>query len=73
MKKVKTDQLKFVIFTAMKNPCMLHGRVFVLTLSSLTPLLLTNLMGTFIFIILRAHRRAPVRCDVVVIHTSIHT
>ena len=26
----KTNQLKTVIFTAVKNPCMLHGRVFVM-------------------------------------------
>ena len=30
MKKVKKNQLKIVIFTAVKNRCILHGRVFVI-------------------------------------------
>ena len=30
MKKVKKIQPKIVIFTAVKNRCMLHGRVFVM-------------------------------------------
>ena len=30
MKKVKTNQLKIVIFTAIKYRCRLHGRVFVM-------------------------------------------
>ena len=30
MKIVKKAQLKIVIFTAVKNRCMLHGRVFVM-------------------------------------------
>ena len=30
MKIVKTIQLKIVIFTAVKNRCMLNGRVFVM-------------------------------------------
>ena len=30
MKKVKKFQLKIVIFTAMKNRCILHGCVFVM-------------------------------------------
>ena len=30
MKIVKKFQLKIVIFTAVKNRCMLHGRVFVM-------------------------------------------
>ena len=30
MKKVKRIQLKIVIFTAVKNRCILHGRVFVM-------------------------------------------
>ena len=30
MKIVKKIQLKIVIFTAMKNRCILHGRVFVI-------------------------------------------
>ena len=30
MKKVKKIQMKIVIFTAVKNRCMLHGRVFVM-------------------------------------------
>ena len=30
MKIVKTFQLKFVIFTAVKNSCILYGRVFVM-------------------------------------------
>ena len=32
MKIVKIIQLKIVIFTAMKNRCILHGRVFVMIL-----------------------------------------
>ena len=35
MKMVKTNQLKTVIFTPLKNPCMLHGRVFVMFKMSL--------------------------------------
>ena len=31
MNIVNKFQLKIVIFTAMKNRCMLHGRVFVMT------------------------------------------
>ena len=31
IKIVKTFQLKIVIFAAVKNRCMLHGRVFVMT------------------------------------------
>ena len=31
MKVVKIIQLKIVIFTAVKNRCILHGRVFVMT------------------------------------------
>ena len=31
MKIVKKIQLKIVIFTAVKNRCMFHGRVFVMT------------------------------------------
>ena len=31
MKLVKTIQLKIVIFTAVKNRCILHGRVFVMS------------------------------------------
>ena len=30
MKIVKKNQLKIVIFTAVKNRCILHGRVFVM-------------------------------------------
>ena len=30
MKKDKIFQLKIVIFTAVKNRCILHGRVFVM-------------------------------------------
>ena len=30
MKILKTNQLKTVIFAAVKNPCILHGRVFVM-------------------------------------------
>ena len=30
MKKVKRNQQKIVFFTAVKNRCMLHGRVFVM-------------------------------------------
>ena len=32
MKIVKNFQMKIVIFTAVKNRCMLHGRVFVMIL-----------------------------------------
>ena len=32
MKIVKIIQLKIVIFTAMNNRCILHGRVFVMSL-----------------------------------------
>ena len=32
MKKVKKIQLKIVIFTAVKNHCIFHGRVFVMIL-----------------------------------------
>ena len=32
MKKVKQFQLKTIIFTAVKNRCVLHGRVFVMYL-----------------------------------------
>ena len=32
MKIVKENQLKIVIFTVMKNRCILHGRVFVMCL-----------------------------------------
>ena len=45
MKIVKTFQLKIVIFTAVKNRCILHRRVFVMKVgSSLTaaPLLLLD-------------------------------
>ena len=31
MKLVQKIQLKIVIFTAVKNRCMLHGRVFVMS------------------------------------------
>ena len=34
MKIVKTFRLKIVIFTALKNRCMLHGRVFVMFLGT---------------------------------------
>ena len=34
MKIVKTFQPKMIIFTAMKNRCMLHGRVFVMTIKA---------------------------------------
>ena len=30
MKNVKKNQLKIVIFTAVKNRCILHGRVLVM-------------------------------------------
>ena len=33
MKKVQKYQMKIVIFTAAKNHCMLHGRVFVMPIS----------------------------------------
>ena len=35
MKKVKQFQPKIVIFTAVKNRCMLHGHVFVMDISCL--------------------------------------
>ena len=41
MKIIKQFQLKIVIFTAVKNRCLLHGRVFVMTLS-LMPEVLFN-------------------------------
>ena len=31
MKKVKKTQPKIVIFTAVKNRCILHGRVFIMS------------------------------------------
>ena len=31
MKIAQKNQLKIIIFTAMKNGCMLHGHVFVMT------------------------------------------
>ena len=34
MKIVKTNSLKSVIFTAVKNRCILHGRVFVMDIFS---------------------------------------
>ena len=37
MKKVKKNQLKIVIFTAVKNCCILHGRVFVMSFFQLRP------------------------------------
>ena len=37
MKKVENFQLKIVIFTAMKNRCILHGRVFVLQNLAIVP------------------------------------
>ena len=36
MKIVKIIKLKIVIFTAVKNRCILHGRVFVMTPLSIT-------------------------------------
>ena len=33
MNIVKRNQLKIVIFTAVKNRCILHGRVFVMVFS----------------------------------------
>ena len=36
MKIVKKIQLKFVIFTAVKNRCILHGRVFAMGTCNLT-------------------------------------
>ena len=36
MKIVKKIQPKIVIFTGVKNPCMLHGRVFVMEKSAVT-------------------------------------
>ena len=32
-KKVEKNKLKIVIFTAVKNRCKSHGRVFIMTLS----------------------------------------
>ena len=34
MKIVKKSQLKIFIFTAMKNRCILHGRVFVMEMKA---------------------------------------
>ena len=39
MKIVKIFQPKIVIFTAVKNRCMLHGRVFVMTFRGLCTIL----------------------------------
>ena len=36
MNKVKQIQIKIVTFTAMKNRCILHGRVFVMSYYSVT-------------------------------------
>ena len=35
MKIVKTNQLRIVVFTAVKNRFILHGRVFVMTKSGI--------------------------------------
>ena len=48
MKIVKKFQLKIVIFTAVKNRCILHGRVFVMVKSKqylelVLPVLQTNM------------------------------
>ena len=40
MKKVQKIQLKIVIFTAVKNRCKLHGRVFVMSVRSYVSLVL---------------------------------
>ena len=49
MKIVKKNQLKIVIFTAVKNRCILHGRVFVMVRISVFDCrvcpMLHNLMG----------------------------
>ena len=34
MKIIKKNQPKIIIFTAMKNCCMLHGRVFIMIILS---------------------------------------
>ena len=39
MKIVKKNQLKIVIFTAVKNHCILHGRVFVMKILSILDLI----------------------------------
>ena len=44
MKIVKKFQLKIVIFTAVKNRCILHGRVFVMPFSFLAPDHIQNAM-----------------------------
>ena len=41
MKIEKKNQLKIVIFTAVKNRCMLHGRVFVMYSVQFVSLILT--------------------------------
>ena len=43
MKKVKNIQPKIVIFTAVKNRCMLHGRVFVMRFGDILEFLKNDL------------------------------
>ena len=42
----KKNQMKFVIFTAVKNRCILHGRVFVMTVE-IPSALPTSTLGCF--------------------------
>ena len=53
MKIVKRFQPKIVIFTAMKNRCILHGRVFVIAWADvqaeLMPMLLVHLKSLLNF------------------------
>ena len=44
MKIVKKNQLKIVIFPTVKNPCILHGRVFVINYpkSAMSPEILSS-------------------------------
>ena len=48
MKIVKKNQLKIVIFTAVKNSCILHGRVFVMKQTKMSRFLVL-LFGIFLF------------------------
>ena len=47
MNKVKQFQLKIVFFTAVKNRCILHGRVFVMSSDILYSMWLKSLIGPF--------------------------
>ena len=48
MKIVKNFQMKIVIFTAVRNRCMLHGRVFVMIIMEVYKQLCTRKEGKII-------------------------